>query len=86
MKLAERVVQRLDYQVLTCSPMQTPAQGSAACGMFEMAWAIMPLVERTKFATSVRLPVILAAALAFTWPFLYQLSHISLSFSGILGG
>src|SRR4051794_26226507 len=55
-------------RLLTCSPTQTPAHGSAACGTLWTARSINPLTDRTKPATSPTPFVILDALELFAWP------------------
>jgi len=55
-------------RLLTCSPTQTPAHGSAACGTLCTARSIIPLTDRTKPATSPTPFVILDTLDIFAWP------------------
>ena len=51
-------------QIRTCSPMQTPAHGSAACGMFWIARSTMALAERTNW-TALPTPCVIFDSVEF---------------------
>lgn len=55
-------------RIRTCSPIQTPAHGSATCGMFWIAKSIMALAKRTNWTTSPTPCVIFDSVDIFTWP------------------